>query len=358
MGYATSQAITIDHTKCGTADVTSFPLLINSTIAGLKTVANGGSLQTGNDFAFFSDATLTTALDFELESLNTTTGAIIAWVRIPTLTFASDKVIYLAYGDATVSTSQATNTAVWDSNFKAVYHFGTGGGSYTTAERKDSTANANTLANGSSSAPTTTGIVGDAMDASGYVSSLGVVDTASIRLTSAFTVEGWCKPTNFSDWRTLVGKGHNTQRNYELRCDQTTGRPTVTFTQGVSTFKAVTGTGAISTSVFSYLVGSWDGTTLKLYVNGSSVGTPLAVSGSADNVTDDMVIGAITVGGTNDPFVGPLDEIRLSNTARSTSYITATYNNINSPSTFYTIGAGGTPPAPTSSTQRFTLSML
>lgn len=36
---------------------------------------------------------------------------------------------------------------------------------------------------------------------------------------------------------------------------------------------------------------------------------------------------------------GSLDEIRLSNVARSASWITAEYNNQSSPSTFYSVGS-------------------
>jgi hypothetical protein len=47
-------------------------------------------------------------------------------------------------------------------------------------------------------------------------------------------------------------------------------------------------------------------------------------------------------GGTNptyNSFNGALDEVYYSNTARSADYITARFNNVSSPSTFYTVGS-------------------
>jgi hypothetical protein len=353
MGYAVSQSITIDKTKCGTLNTANFPVLISSTIAGLKTVANGGNVQsgTGLDIAFFSDATLLTKLDHEVESWDAATGAIIAWVRIPTLTVAVNTVIYLAYGDASVVTSQQNVPGVWEASYHGVWHFGTGGVNYSTSMRADSTSNGNNLSNGASFQNATTGIVGDALSMG---NGLGTPDNASVRLTAAFTVEAWGKPNDFSNYRTMLSKASSTVRNYHIYANLTDGKPVVTFTQGASNFKVVTGAAALSTVAWNYVAATYDGTTLRLFTNGAADGT-LAAAGTAD--TNAIACECGTMNATL-PWVGPLDECRISSVARSASYFTATYNSISSPSTFYTLGAGGTPPPPTSTTQRFTLAML
>ena len=48
-------------------------------------------------------------------------------------------------------------------------------------------------------------------------------------------------------------------------------------------------------------------------------------------------IGNLQQGAGTDYFKGIIDEVRLSSVARSPSYITASYNNQNNPSTFYTL---------------------
>jgi biopolymer transport protein ExbB len=329
-GWVAYKTITIDHTKCGTANTTNYPFLFNSTVTALKSLANGGSVTDANGFAFYADSGLTTLLDFEVESWSATTGALIAWVRIPTLTFGSDVVLYLAYGSSAISLQNATG--VWESSFHGVWHLGTGLGGYSASARKDSTANGNTLSNGASFINSATGIVGDclSMGANG----LGASDNATTRLTSAFTVEAWCLPTSFTGFRTIASKGTSTIRNYEIRADQTTGKPVVNLTQGASNFKSVTGASALSTTNWSHVAGTFDGTTLRLFTNGVADGT-LAVAGSADNSTNACELGALQ--GTANKFLGLLDEWRISNVARASSYFKAQYNNINSPSTFYTV---------------------
>ena len=128
-GFTGKATITIDHTQCGTADTTSFPLLFNETIAGLKSTGNGGSVENANgyDIAFYSDSGLTTLMDFEIETWSATTGELVAWVRVPTLSHTVDTVLYLGYGKSSITTDQSNRTGVWDANFHAVYHLaGTG----------------------------------------------------------------------------------------------------------------------------------------------------------------------------------------------------------------------------------------
>ena len=61
-----------------------------------------------------------------------------------------------------------------------------------------------------------------------------------------------------------------------------------------------------------------------------------------------MNLGSDSGGGS--VFNGLIDEVRISNTARSPSWILTEYNNQNNPSTFYTIGSeqggGGSSPVP------------
>jgi hypothetical protein len=256
-------------------------------------------------------------------------------VRIPTLSHTTDTVIYLGWGDAGITTDQSNMTGVWDSNFRAVYHLG--GAGYSTQQRRDSTSNGNTLGNGSSTASSGTGVAGACLSTTNNVQALYASDVASLRLTSAFTIEAWGKPTSLTDYRTLVGKANNTTRNYELRTDDTTGTPTINLTQGASNFKAVTGAASLTVGTWYYLVGWWDGTTLKLFQDSASVGTPIALSGSVDSVSDELGIGATNIGASGDAWSGLIDEVRISNVARSTSYITATYNNLKPSSTFYTV---------------------
>src|SRR4029077_10286953 len=59
-------------------------------------------------------------------------------------------------------------------------------------------------------------------------------------------------------------------------------------------------------------------------------------SASAPTTTEDIYFGYYPGGG--DYLNGSIDEMRLSNVARSADWIATEYNNQNSPSTFYTLG--------------------
>ena len=89
----------------------------------------------GTDILFTSSDGVT-KLDHELESYNASTGQVIAWVRIPTLSNSADTVIYVYYGNAGAA-DQQNKTGVWDSNYKGVWHLRDG----STLSAADSSAN-------------------------------------------------------------------------------------------------------------------------------------------------------------------------------------------------------------------------
>ena len=77
------------------------------------------------------------------------------------------------------------------------------------------------------------------------------------------------------------------------------------------------------------------GSTNAIYVDGISQPLIINSSSSFANPTDDMFIGKRT---DNNPWAGKMDELRVSNIARSSQWILTEYNNESSPSTFYAVG--------------------
>jgi hypothetical protein len=320
--------ITIDETKCGTADTTDYPLLVSSTIATLKSTANGGLVADGTngyDIGFYSDAACTTLLDFEIESWNATTGAIVAWVRVPTLSSSVDTVLYVGAGDATIVASQQNAAGTWGS-YLGAWHLESDGysSSHPGLSSRQLSCPFHAITHGAAQ-------VGNGLSMTASSDWLLAGSSAFFATTASFTVEAWVKPTSFGDYRTILAKGYTGQRNYALFAEITTGKPIASLTQG-GVLKDIVGASPLSTSAFSYIVGTYDGTTFRLYTNGAADGS-LAVSGATDD-PGNFIVGAVD--GVY-PFVGTIDEPRVSSTARSASYITATYNNISSPSTFYAV---------------------
>ena len=203
--YSNSRTITVDHTLVGASDSTNFPLAVAGTYTDLRTVGNGGSVQnsSGFDVVFTSDAGCTTLMTFEMESYSATTGAFAFWVKIPTLSHTVDTIFYMCYGDASVTTFQGGATgAVWDSNFKAVWHLPNG----STLSGSDSTSNAVSLTNAGGVAA-----AGAIDGGASFSGGSGVqMDTANNPYSSAtfsgsgLTLSAWVNPTFVSGQAQII----------------------------------------------------------------------------------------------------------------------------------------------------------
>jgi hypothetical protein len=150
--YTYRMSITVNSSQVQNGPQPNFPFLFSSTSNNLKTTANGGSVTNSNgyDIVFKAlDATTCGAswdgtgctLSHEIEKYDGATGEFIAWVRVPSIN--NGTVIYVYYGNSSISTSQENKTGVWDTNYKAVWHLPNG----TALSANDSTSGGN---NGSS----------------------------------------------------------------------------------------------------------------------------------------------------------------------------------------------------------------
>jgi len=89
---------------------------------------------------------------------------------------------------------------------------------------------------------------------------------------------------------------------------------------------------SLSTSIdtnWHYVTLTYDGSKMRLYVDGSLKNTQ-NLTGSINTNNNNLLLG--------DYLTGTLDEIRISNSARSSAWINTTYQNTHSPTTFSTFG--------------------
>ena len=107
-GYGYRRVLTINHTQVPNTDQTNFPYLFNTTDPLLATTAYNGHVASPNgyDIIFTSDAAGQNILNYEMEEYNPATGQVVAWVQIPLLSHTQDTVIYVWYGNASVTTLQ------------------------------------------------------------------------------------------------------------------------------------------------------------------------------------------------------------------------------------------------------------
>lgn len=161
-------SVTIDHTLIGSTE-TNFPVLVNVTLDSSHVTS-----ASGYDIVFTSSADV--LLDFDLESYDSGTGTVIAWVKIPTLSSATDTEIYIYYGNSSITTNQST-TSTW-SEFGGVWFLNeTSGGA---SAMKDRTSNANHMTtNGSQLTFGVTGKITKALSRNGNTSEVSRAVTAS-----------------------------------------------------------------------------------------------------------------------------------------------------------------------------------
>ena len=307
-------------------------------------MANGGLVasSTGADI-IFTDSNGTSLLNYEIESYASSTGNLVAWVSIPLLTATSDYTIYEYFGNSSApaeTTSNIQNT--WDSNYKGIWHLPNG----TTLTANDSTSNANngTLQN------TPTATAGQiAGGASFTAASSQYITTANTLNIATPTVSAWVKiPANPGTGfvGSVVGIVQGNQSGTNDKDIYINPNGTVSwyvYYASMSAPELATSVGTLSPNVWHYLVGTADGTTSRLYIDGRADGSiasgNIYTSYSAPGFEINGEYG--TSGSYGTYMTDTVDEARISSIARSADWIQTEYNNQSSPSTFYAYGALG-----------------
>lgn len=326
--------ITVDNTKVD-ADLTNFPVYVD--LSNLPTGFHSHVNQTDARDIRVTKSDETTELPREVVYYDAVNDKGELHFKADSLANSTNTDFYIYYGNASASDYAATDTYgrnnVWDSNYKGVWHLKESP-SGTTDEIKDSTSNGNDgTTNGSmDSTDLVDGKIGKALDFDGSNDYIDCGNNTSLQMTSAISVEAWIYPTATNDsWDKAVSKGENTW-GLELKTDNSR----YGFTVYSGGFKVSRG-GTYTQSQWTYLVGTFDGTTVRTYVNGA-VGDITASASSISNPAQySLNIGrnaaATQYGATK------IDEVRISNVARSSTWISTEYNNQSSPSTFYSVGS-------------------
>ena len=182
-----------------------------------------------------------------------------------------------------------------------------------------SIADASGSGNNGTTANTTwaaTGKYGTALTFNGTNSRVTVPNSSSLQLTTAMTLEAWVNPTTVSSaWRDVIYKGND---NYYLMA--TTSQSGLAGAGGTfdGTNANAIAASTLPTNTWSYLAATYDGTSLRLYVNGTQVAS-LAKTGSILTSTNPLTIGSDPIFGQY--FQGTIDEVRVYGTALTPAQI-------------------------------------
>ena len=198
----------------------------------------------------------------------------------------------------------------------AAYGFTEGSGT----SAADASGTGNTGAIGSATW-TTSGKYGNALSFNGTNARVTIPDAPSLRLTNGMTLEAWVYPTRVTNaWRDVVYKGDD---NYFLMA---TSKPQSRPAGGgifSGTYSDIFGTSNLALNTWTHLATTYDGATLRLYVNGVQVASK-AQTGTLTTSSNPLQIGGDAFYGQY--FAGRIDEVRVYASALSASQVQSDMN--------------------------------
>lgn len=341
--WAYRSKITIDHTKVG-ATLTDFPILVSSTNADWATQANGGKVQqaNGQDFVFVASDQVT-KLSHEIESYTTTTGNLIAWVKIPSLSSSVDAEIYLYYGNSGCEDQQNKND-VWSNGYKQSYHMGETSWAGAADEVKNSASvnyNGQAYGGATTTASGKIGYSGTFASTSSQYFQVAQTNDFDVPTSGSATMQGWIK-TSQTD-RSMYFGYYNGSGSYFWIENAGNGSATLN-TRGTGFERGATKAGSYNDGNWHYIVGvmeqSGGDKNWTMYVDGQAGTTNTLTTTGGLVWSKPLDVGAIYNDSTADFFFnGQIDEYRYSLVARSSGWIATEYANQNSPGTFYATAA-------------------
>ena len=304
-GYTTRKKITIDKSKID-SDLTDFPVLVKLTSSNFdfsRANSDGFDLR-------FTSADGTTLLKYERERHDATNKLAEYWVKIPSISSTANTDFFI-YFRSLDTDDGADPTNVWDSSFKMVQHMN----DKTTSTIEDSTSNNNDGTKKAANEPTQAD--GKVAKAQSFDGNNDYIQLPNMNM-QPITLSMWAKADvleeaePFSFYGGRVGIKLNTTGFLLSYYDG--AWHIIQHTSQAGTWYHLTG--VIPASV---------GTT-RFYVNGSeegsnSVGSVHFYTGS----TNYTGLGAVKTTNWINFFDGLIDEVRISNVARSAAWIKASY---------------------------------
>jgi len=311
------------------AELTDFPLLVSLTSAdlGAKAQSDGADIR-------FTAADGITPLPHEIETYDPGTGALTAWVLVPTLSSVSDTTVYLYYGPSDAPDQQQVRQ-VWPDQILAAWHLAADP-SGSAPQLDDSTVtNHDGLSVGAMTtadlvaAPTGRSVDFDGTDDHLRAGAFDVSGAAELTVSAlvnldAIPVEG----------RVVAKATDGTTRIVELAVSSTgdlVGRLSLDGTVAELT------AGTVPTGSWRHVAMTWDGTTQRLHIDGVEVGSQPAIGAIDRDPAMPVTIGDLAVGGG--AVDGRIDEVRIETTARSAAWLAATQSNLRVPGGFASVGA-------------------
>ncbi|UCF50049.1 MAG: DUF2341 domain-containing protein [Thermoplasmatales archaeon] len=343
-GWQYRKKITIDHDMVD-GDLSDFPVLVSLVDSDLRVKAQVD----GDDVLFMDGSGVASKLYHEIESYDGSSGELVCWVNVLGLSSSVDTDFYMYYGNPFCGDQQSPEL-VWDENFEAVWHMN----DKTVLTISDSTFNNNTGNKRSNNIPleVSSGKIGKAQDFErtdeAFIDAAG---TYEIGLYDDTTFSAWIKVETHSinKWNVIMSTMEGMTGYYvamRLFEENNINYPKIGgfwCSDNTVPARGVKTDSPFDLHTWYHICGVLDRNNRCMYIykNGQLQSEIIDVSnlGSCSDGTDVFIIGAEDPdAGIEGYWDGFLDELRVSNIARSPSWISTEYNNQNDPSNFYNIG--------------------
>ena len=325
--WSNKKTLTINGSQIS-GSLSDFPVLVSFTDPDLRFTSNGGKVgkSDGSDILFVDSNDQ--KLSHEIEKYDPATGELVAWVKLPTLSSSVDTAITLYFGNPS-SSLEEDRANVWDSNFKAVFHLN--------SNANDATSNSNdgTIAGSPGSVA---GQIGDAYSFDGSTNYITSGTNGFSSGSQSATLEAWVDVDGQGSYHNgtfLFGYGSRSymkQASVEAKWNSKLWSLMYGDSRNFSADFS-------KWSHLSYVISPRNSYTL--YVDGDQVS-----SGNINNYGDpwavDLSSGFGIAGLGSASSKAKIDEVRVSNVARSAEWIKTAYNNQSSPTSFVNIGASQT----------------
>ncbi|HJN19954.1 MAG TPA: DUF2341 domain-containing protein, partial [Candidatus Nitrosopelagicus sp.] len=328
------------------SDLTDFPYLVSFTDSDLtKTTESDGT-----DIVFTaSDGT--TELAYEIERFDQSTGEVIAWVKIPTVSASENTDIYIYYK----GTASSSSSSVWDSNYKQVYHLNQSS-TGTENEFVDASGTGNHGTGGGEGDKTTDtdrtptrveGKIGYGQSFDGPTQR-GINQEGTGDFIWIDSVNGWTKNMDVTaEFWINVDSDHTDVNMMDVFGYRAGGQNNNLGLFKVDSLNLHVRNGALhdstvdaATSDWAYVVVVYDSGAPKIYLDGVCVSCTSTETRTGVRVDGNFVLGGDIDSTTrvNNELVGDMDEFRISDTVRSADWVAASYCNQNGSNDCQTVG--------------------
>jgi MSHA biogenesis protein MshQ len=320
-GWLGRKKITINHNQVA-GDLNDFPVLISIVDSDLATKAQDD----GDDILFMDNKGRANQMCHEIEFFDGSTGELIAWVKLPSVSSSSDTIFYMYYRNPECGSQQDVE-GTWNNNYQAVYHMNdeSNGILDSTAYNRDSTSYTGN--------PTyhQSGISGYAIDFDGGDDEFQLPHNFNLG-SSDITLEIWINAASWPGYGAVcaalsfVGEHYLRCANYRNKYGEDVLRGFGYCTVSDPTWNNLVVTYNPPINTWIYIAGTYDNDVgAKAFYN--------AVLKATGNTNGDLLPRSST-NRIGYYFNGLIDEVRVSNIERSDAWIETTYNSIKNSSGF------------------------